>query len=118
MAYDPDLAERVRAGIRSHPGISERRMFGGLAFMLDEHMAVGILGQSLMARIGPAFEGEALAMAHVRKMDFTGRPMKGYVFIDAAGLTSDDDLRWWIEKAASFIATLPPKPPRASGGAS
>jgi len=96
MAYDAGLAERVREALQDMPGISERRMFGGLAFLLHGHMFVGISGESLMARIGPERYVEALAKEHVRVMDFTGRPMKGYVFVDPKGLEADADLEFWV----------------------
>ncbi len=87
-------------------------MFGGLAFMLHGNMFVGILGSTLMARVGPTRHQEALAKPHVRKMDFTGRPMKGYVFIDPDGLEEDHDLETWISICLEFVATLPRKAPK------
>ena len=109
MAYDDGLAERVREVLQDTPGVSERSMFGGLAFLLHGHMFVGISRESLMARIGPERYEEALAMKHVRVMDFTGRPMKGYVFVDAKGLEADADLEFWVKACAAFVASLPPK---------
>jgi TfoX/Sxy family transcriptional regulator of competence genes len=109
MAYDAGLAERIREVLQDTPGISERSMFGGLAFLLHGHMFVGISGESLMARIGPERYEEALAKEHVRVMDFTGRPMKGYVFVDAKGLEADADLELWVKACAAFVASLPPK---------
>jgi hypothetical protein len=109
VAYDEGLAERIRDVLRSRPNLSERAMFGGLAFMLDGHMAVGIIGDTLMARVGPEAYEQALARRHVRTMDFTGRPMKGYVFVDSPGLERDADLAAWIEGCARFVATLPRK---------
>ena len=109
MAYDEGLAERVRELLADRPGITERRMFGGLAFMSREYMFVGISGDALMARVGPDGHDEALSRPHVRMMDFTGRPMKGYVFVDPAGFESDEDLAGWVERCEGFVRSLPPK---------
>jgi TfoX N-terminal domain len=109
MAYDEGLAERLRDVFNERYGVTEKKMFGGLAFMLQGHMCVGILGDSLMARVGPdRYEG-ALRQAHVRPMDFTGKPMRGYVFVDPDGLESDADLATWLNLCAEFVTTLPPK---------
>lgn len=109
MAYDEGLAERVRDALRDRPGLGERKMFGGVAFMLNGYMAVGIVGESLMARVGPARYEDALALPQVRPMDFTGRPMKGYVYVDPPGIEADTALENWIAVCAAFVATLPPK---------
>ena len=109
MAYDEGAAERVRDIVHARPGISERKMFGGLAFMADGHMFVGVLANSLMARVGPDAHAAALARPHVREMDFTGRPMKGYVFVEAEGFESDEALAGWVEQCLRFAASLPPK---------
>jgi TfoX/Sxy family transcriptional regulator of competence genes len=86
MAFDPELAERVRTVLAGRPDITERRMFGGLAFLVDGKMFIGIRNASLMARVGPQRHEDALALPHVRPMDFTGRPMKGYVYVDPLAL--------------------------------
>lgn len=110
MAYDEGLAQRIREILQSRAGISERKMFGGLAFMTDGHMFVGILGDTLMARVGPDEYAKALAMPHVRPMDFTGRPMKGYVFVAPEGFESDQALQHWVQLGLTFAGSLPPKP--------
>ena len=92
MAYDEGLAERLRDVLNSRPGISEKKMFGGLAFMSRGYMFIGILGDVLMARVGPEYYREALTRLNVREMDFTGKPMKGYVFVDPPGFETDPDL--------------------------
>lgn len=109
MAYDHGLAQRVRDALGERSGVTERKMFGGLAFMLNGNMFVGILGGTLMARVGPTRQQKALSMKHVREMDFTGRPMKGYVFVDPEGLTEDDQLESWVSCCSEFAATLPRK---------
>jgi TfoX/Sxy family transcriptional regulator of competence genes len=109
MAYDQGLAQRVRESLQGRTGITERRMFGGLAFLLDGKMFVGISGSNLMARVGAERYQDALALPHVRQMDFTGKPMKGYVYIDPPGLTEDKDLVAWVTWCAGHVASLPAK---------
>lgn len=110
MAYDEGLAQRIREILQPRAGISERKMFGGLAFMADDHMFVGILGDTLMVRVGPGEYAKALTMPHVREMDFTGRPMKGYVFVAPEGFESDQALQHWVQLGLAFASSLPPKP--------
>lgn len=113
MAYDEVLADRVRDILVADPGLSERKMFGGLAFMLDGHMCCGIVGERLMLRLGAEGADAALRRPHVLPMDFTGRPLTGMVYVEPAGLRGRA-LRTWVERAATFVRTLPPKqPPRA-----
>ncbi len=108
MAYDQDLADRVRAVLPRGAAVTERQMFGGLAFMLGGHMFCGVVKDTLMLRLGPEAAGRALDQPHVRPMDFTGRPMKGMVFVDPAGLHGDA-LRQWVDDAAGYACGLPPK---------
>ena len=112
MSYDEGLAERLRDALDSHRGISEKKMFGGLAFMSRGYMFVGITGDILMARIGPDYYEQALSRPHVRVMDFTGKPMKGYVFVDPPGFESDSDLLDWVQRCHRFVQSLPPKKPK------
>ncbi|HSK96785.1 MAG TPA: TfoX/Sxy family protein, partial [Euzebyales bacterium] len=93
MAYDEALAERVRELLAERTDVSERRMFGGLAFMVGGHMACGITGDDLMVRVGRDAYDEALDLPHTREMDFTGRPLTGIVYVDAAGTADDAALR-------------------------
>jgi TfoX/Sxy family transcriptional regulator of competence genes len=109
MAFDEGLAERVRDALRGQREISERRMFGGLAFMHRGHMFVGILGDTLMARVGPERYADALLRPGARKMDFTGRPMKGYVFVAPGAIEADSALERWIAQCLAFAGSLPPK---------
>jgi TfoX/Sxy family transcriptional regulator of competence genes len=106
MAYDEDLAERVREVLPA--AVTERRMFGGLAFMLGGHMFCGVVKETLMARLGPEAADHALDQPHVRPMDFTGRPMRGMVFVEPAGLAGPA-LRHWVDAAADYARSLPPK---------
>lgn len=109
MAYDEDLADRVRAVLPAGEAVTERQMFGGLAFMLGGHMFCGVVRDSLMVRLGPEGAGRALDQPHVRPMDFTGRPMRGMVFVDPGGLQGDA-LRQWVDVGAGYARGLPPKP--------
>lgn len=109
MAFDEGLAQRIRENLEGQPAISERRMFGGLAFMARGYMAVGVSGESLMARVGPAAYADALRQPGARPMDFTGKPMKGYVFVDPEGLADDAVLARWVAMCLAFVATLPPR---------
>jgi TfoX/Sxy family transcriptional regulator of competence genes len=108
MAYDEELAERIRQTMLGEPGLSERNMFGGLAFMLDGHMCFGVVGNDLMLRLGKDQAAQALEQPHVRRMDFTGRPMASMVYIAPEGL-DEDTLKHWLTQAATFARTLPPK---------
>jgi TfoX/Sxy family transcriptional regulator of competence genes len=109
MAYSEELASRVRTIAKVRPTVTEKKMFGGLAFMLNGNMFCGITENALMARVGHDHYEAALAKPHVRVMDFTGRIMKGYIFVDSAGLASDQDLQSWVELCAEYVLTLPPK---------
>lgn len=110
MAFDLELATRIRRALSGTAGLSERTMFGGLCFMVHGHMCAGIVGSTLMVRVGAEGQAEALAQPHVRPMDFTGRPMTGMVFVDPPALATDTMLDAWVRRGASFTATLPPKP--------
>ncbi|HKA49827.1 MAG TPA: TfoX/Sxy family protein [Candidatus Dormibacteraeota bacterium] len=109
MAFDQDLAERVRSALGGVPDLETRRMFGGITFMIGGHMACGVVGQELMLRLGPEAAEQALRQPHVRPMDFTGRPSRGAIFVGASGLRNASDLERWISAAMAFVATLPPR---------
>ncbi len=109
MAYDEDLAERVRLAMADVPDLIERKMFGGLAFMAGDHMAVGISRDELMVRLGKERATAALEGPHVRRMDMTGTPMKSIVLVAPAGTAGDDALQGWVDEALAFVRTLPPK---------
>jgi TfoX/Sxy family transcriptional regulator of competence genes len=110
VAYDKDLAHRIRAVLPPGAAVTERRMFGGLAFLPGGHMFCGVVKDTLMVRLGPEGAERALDQPHVRPMDFTGRPMKGMVFVDPEGLRGDA-LHQWVDAAAGYARGLPPKPP-------
>lgn len=108
MAIDEGLAQRIREALGT-ARVTERKMFGGLAFMSRGHMFVGIARGLLMVRIGPAAYEEALRKPHVREMDFTGRPMRGYVYVDPPGFERDEELASWVKAGLAFVKTLPAK---------
>ena len=109
MAYDEQLAERVERALSTQPGMVSRKMFGGLAFMLNGNMSVGIYRDQLMVRVGPEGYEKALARPHCHPMDITGRPMKGFVLVEPGGVSTDGALAWWVQLGIDFAAALPPK---------
>jgi TfoX/Sxy family transcriptional regulator of competence genes len=115
MAFDERLAQRVRTSLGSRANITEKHMFGGLAFMLDGKMFCGILGEDLMVRVGPETYNQCLALPHVRPMDFTGKPMTGYVFVAPPGRRTGKALQRWIERGLEFAGSLNRAPDRKTG---
>lgn len=109
MAYDETLAERVRSALEDRDDVIEKHMFGGLAFMLGGHMCCGVSGSDLMVRVGPEAYEAALAEPEARPMDFTGRPLTGFVFVDGAALSDARSLAEWVERGISFAGSLEPK---------
>lgn len=109
MAYDEELATRIRTCLDDPLGVSERKMFGGVAFMVYGNMCVGIVGRDLMVRLGPDEYERALQEPFVRQMDFTGKPLKGFIYVDAEGIETDKQLDAWLARARTFVSTLPPK---------
>jgi TfoX/Sxy family transcriptional regulator of competence genes len=109
VPYDEALAERVRELLETRPDISERQMFGGIAFMLSGNMAVGVSKDDLMVRIDPEDQEQAVTRPGVRPFDMTGRPMRGWILV-APDVTADDAaLEEWITQGLDFAGTLPPK---------
>ncbi|MHB0914980.1 MAG: TfoX/Sxy family protein [Thermoleophilia bacterium] len=109
MAYDDGVAERLRQVFTGRDDVTEMKMFGGIAFMMAGHMCCGVIKDALMARVGPEQYAAALARPHVREMDFTGRPMKGYVYVAPEGFESDDELKAWVGLCEDFVNSLPPQ---------
>lgn len=110
MAYDEGLAERLRETYADIPYVHEKKMFGGLAFMVDGNMSCGVMSDGqLMVRVGPTLYADALARPYARPMDFTGRKMTGFVIVDEQGLVEDEDLRDWVQLSLQFVQSLPPK---------
>jgi TfoX/Sxy family transcriptional regulator of competence genes len=109
MAFDESLAERIRKRLVRRKNIAEKKMFGGIGFLLNGNMLVGVWKDSLIARIDPDETDEALKEPHAKVFDITGRPMKGWVLVGPEGVENDDQLSEWIQRAVKFSATLPAK---------
>ena len=109
MAYDEQLAERIRTTLADQEAVEERKMFGGIAFLHHGNMVCGVVRETLMLRLGADRAEAALDEPHARPMDFTGRPMRGMVYVDPPGFSTDDALTAWVGRALEFAATLPPK---------
>jgi TfoX/Sxy family transcriptional regulator of competence genes len=109
MAYDEGLAQRVRERLGGATAPAEKRMFGGLAFMENGNMLVGVMGDDLIARVGEQATEQALARPGARLFDFTGRPMRGWIIVSGSALDEDETLASWIADARSYVSTLPPK---------
>jgi TfoX/Sxy family transcriptional regulator of competence genes len=109
MAYDEDLAERVRDVVSSRADVTEREMFGGIAFMVSGNMACGVMGEDLIVRLGDEEARKALNEEGVRPFDFTGRPMKTTVYVSAERTRDDEGLAEWVDAGADYATSLPPK---------
>ena len=109
MAYDEALAGRVRELISARADVSERKMFGGIAFMVGGNMAVGVTGGELMVRLDPGDSEKALTEEGVRVFDMTGRPMKGWILVSGDRTSGEEGLAEWVEAGADYAASLPPK---------
>jgi TfoX/Sxy family transcriptional regulator of competence genes len=110
MAYDEALAERVRAVISLRENVTEKKMFGGIAFMVGGNMACGVSSSSeLIVRLGPEESEKALAEPGVRVFDLTGRRMRGWLLVEPGAIETDDQLAGWVDAGADFAASLPPK---------
>lgn len=109
MAYDEGLAQRIDDLLAGEPGVTSRKMFGGLGFMVDGHMAVAAASDgSLMVRADPADAEEWVDGTSVAPMEMRGRPMTGWLLVSAGTLTDDDRLQLWVDRGVAFVRTLPP----------
>lgn len=109
MAYDEGLATRLRDLMGGEPGLAEKKMFGGLAMLLNGNMAVGVHGDDLIVRTDPDQQERLLAEPGARVFDMTGRPMKGWLLVDPNGFGEDADLRRWVDRGVAYARSLPPK---------
>jgi TfoX/Sxy family transcriptional regulator of competence genes len=109
VAYDEALAKRIRDLLSRDPALTEKKMFGGLAFLHRGLMFVGVSGSKLMARVGKENYQDFLGHEYVREMDFTGKPMQGYIYVEPPGLRTDEQLRFWLQRCKEFVSTLPAK---------
>lgn len=107
MAYDERLATRVRTLLKGQRALAEKKMFGGLAYLSHGKMFAGILKDDLVVRVGPEANDEALKEPNTRPMDFTGRPMKGYIYVGPDGTKHMVQLRKWLMKGLNFVTVLP-----------
>src|SRR5215469_15414448 len=107
MAYDEALAESIRRRLAQRKNVEEKKMFGGVGFLLNGHLLVGVWKDSLCVRLGPDQAGEALKEAHVREFDITGKPMKGWVLVEPEGVENNEQLTDWIGRATRFVKALP-----------
>lgn len=106
MAFDEGLAERVRGALAGVEGVTEKKMFGGLTFMLGGKMCCGVVGERLMVRVGPDAYDDALAEPFAAPMDFTGRPLRGIVYVDGDGFREDETLSRWVGRGVEFVSSL------------
>ena len=109
MAFDESLAQRIRDALIRKRGVVEKKMFGGVGFLLSGNMLVGVWKDSLIVRVGPDVYEDALLESHVKEFDITGRPMKGWVTVEPEGIEEDEALKDWIQRAMIFVGTLPRK---------
>ena len=109
MAYDEGVAQRLREALSDEDDVVEKKMFGGIAFMHRGNMCCGVVGEELMLRVGADGYDAALREPHARPMDFTGRPMRGMLFVGTDGFESDEALGAWLQRATAFTETLPRK---------
>ena len=109
MAFSAALAERIRQALARKRGVEEKKMFGGIGFLLNGNMLVGVWKDSLIVRLGPDEGEEALRELHVREFNITGRSMKGWVLVAPEGVDADEQLKGWIERAVKFVGKLPAK---------
>jgi hypothetical protein len=109
MAFSEELAGRIRQGLARRKGIKEKKMFGGVGFLLNGNLLVGVWKDSLIVRLGPEEGEEALREPHVSEFDITGRAMKGWVLVEPEGVKGDGELTDWIGRAVKFVKTLPAK---------
>lgn len=117
MSYDEGLAGRIRAAVQGMPGVEEKAMFGGIAWLRGGNVLAGIMKDELMVRVGKDGHDAAIAQPHARTMDFTGKPMRGFIIVSARGVSDVAAIREWVLRGLSFVETLPmkaaKKPPAA-----
>jgi TfoX/Sxy family transcriptional regulator of competence genes len=110
MAFDPDLADRLRAALAEEPGVTEKRMFGGLAFLVDGNMAVSASSRGgLLLRVDPAETEALVSRPHVGRFEMRGREMDGWLRVDVEALETDDALRTWVDHGVAYARSLPAK---------
>jgi TfoX/Sxy family transcriptional regulator of competence genes len=116
MAYDESLAARIEEILVDRSDVIQKKMFGGLAFMVRQHMCVGVMDDMIMARVGPQHYAECLQQDYAKEMTFTGKPLKGMVYVEPKGISCDTQLRSWIRQCLNFVDSLPDKKPKHAKG--
>jgi TfoX/Sxy family transcriptional regulator of competence genes len=109
MAFSEALVERIRHALARRKNVGEKKMFGGVGFLLNGNLLVGVWKDSLCVRLGPEQAEEALPEPHVKEFDITGRPMKGWVLVEPEGVDDDDQVKGWIQRALKFVGKMPGK---------
>ena len=109
MAYDEGAAQRLRAALGPLPGLAEKKMFGGISYLLRGNLACGVIGEELIVRVGPAQHAAALAQPGARVFDFSGKPMAGWVTVAPTGYASEEDLARWAKLGVEYASSLPTK---------
>ena len=109
MAYSETAAQRLRAELGTLPGLTEKKMFGGIAFMIGGNMACGVMRDDLIVRVGAAQYAASLAQPGARVFDFSGKPMTGWVMVAPAGYAAEDDLARWVSLGVTYTGSLPAK---------
>ena len=109
MSYDPEAAGRVRRLLSGRDDVAEKKMVGGLSFLVNGNMCCGVTGTALMVRVGASGREQALGEPHVRPMEFAGRALSGFVCVDPAGFAADDELARWVQRGLDFVSGLPAK---------
>jgi len=109
MAYDEALADRIGVILKDQPNVVGKKMFGGIAFMVSGNMCCGVVKDTLMLRVGAENHESLLSQPHAREMDFTGKSMKGMIYVDPEGLKTEEELKTWVDRALEFVLSLPAK---------
>ena len=109
MAYDEALADRIGIILKDQANVVGKKMFGGIAFMVSGNMCCGVVKDTLMLRVGAENYESLLSLPHAREMDFTGKSMKGMIYVDPEGLETEEELKTWVERALEFVLSVPAK---------
>lgn len=106
MVYNEQLASKIRALVATRKGWTEKKMFGGIAFMFNGKMCCGVIKDDLLVRVGPEQNDKALSLPNSRPMDFTGKPMKGFIYVDSKGWSKEDSLKKWVDMGIDCVSLL------------
>ena len=109
MAYNQQLAQRIREETKTLPGLQEKKMFGSVGFLIQGNMACGVHGEDMIVRTGTENYQAALSRPHTRPFDLTGKPMQGWIMVEPKGVEAESDLRYWVQQGVEFAQSLPPK---------